>query len=306
MSAAAEEDEVMMFCASCGIAGGDDIKLKDCSACHLVQYCSVECQDDHRPQHEEECKKRAAELKDESLFKQPEGTCYGDCPICYLPIPIDESDSVLMACCGKRICEGCNLAKKMREIEGRLQQKCPFCRTAVPSSDEEINEQLMKRIEVNDPVAMCLMGVKRHCQGDFEATYEYFTKAASLGDVEAHYQSSVMYQYGQGVEKDEKMELYHLEQAAIGGHPEARHNLGCVEWEDGQYDRAAKHFIIAAKLGCNNSLKHAERLYIAGHVSEEEFAALLRGHKAAIDATKSPQREKAAEYERRNSSFVMY
>ena len=43
------------------------------------------------------------------------------------------------------------------------------------------------------------------------------------------YNLSLMYRDGQGVEKDKKKELYHLEEAAIGGHPDVRHNLGCVD-----------------------------------------------------------------------------
>eukprot|EP00984_Skeletonema_dohrnii_P035791 scaffold35973_cov122-Skeletonema_dohrnii-CCMP3373.AAC.2 len=33
-------------------------------------------------QHKKECKKRAAEFRDELLFKQPESCHEGDCPIC--------------------------------------------------------------------------------------------------------------------------------------------------------------------------------------------------------------------------------
>ena len=68
-------------CACCGIAEIDDIKLmKDCDDCDLVKYCSGECKGNHKSEHEEECKKRAAELRDELLFKQPEGNHWGDCP----------------------------------------------------------------------------------------------------------------------------------------------------------------------------------------------------------------------------------
>ena len=84
-----EIDTMMHCCASCGIAGVDDVKLKECDDCDLVKYCSDGCKNDHRPYHEEECKKRAAELKDENLFKQPESSHYGDCPICCLPLPIE-------------------------------------------------------------------------------------------------------------------------------------------------------------------------------------------------------------------------
>jgi len=111
------EEAAMMCCASCGTAGVDDIKLKDCSACKLVKYCGVKSQKDHRPQHKKECKKRAAELRDEMLFKQPESSYLGDCPICCLPLPLDPTKSILMACCCKLICDGCHVANQMREMK---------------------------------------------------------------------------------------------------------------------------------------------------------------------------------------------
>ena len=61
-------------------------------------------------------------------------------------------------------------------------------------------------------------------------------------------------------------------------------------------NRAAKHFIIAAKLGLDDSLTNLKNLYKDGFVSNEDFSAALRGHQAAIAATKSPQREEGYEY----------
>ena len=58
VESAVEADEV---CANCGTAALDDVKLKKC-ACLLVQYCGVECRDDHLDEHEEECKKKMNEL----------------------------------------------------------------------------------------------------------------------------------------------------------------------------------------------------------------------------------------------------
>ena len=57
-------------CANCGTKSSDAVKLKNCTACHLVKYCSVDCQKSHRKQHKGACKKRAAELKDEQLYSQ--------------------------------------------------------------------------------------------------------------------------------------------------------------------------------------------------------------------------------------------
>eukprot|EP00986_Skeletonema_menzelii_P008566 scaffold3652_cov102-Skeletonema_menzelii.AAC.2 len=151
----------------------------------------------------------------------------------------------------------------------------------------------MKRIEANDPVAMCFMGTERYHEGDYKKAFEYWTEAAALGDVDAHYQLSTLYHTGKGVEKDEKRALHHAEQAAIGGHHMARHNLGCEEEECGRMDRAVKHWIIAAKLGDDKSLEAVKVHYKAGFVSKDDFAAALRCYQATIDASKSPQREEA-------------
>ena len=299
MSASAVEksdDDTMMICASCGTAGGEDIKLKKCTACHLVRYCGVKCQKEHRPKHKKECKKRAAELYDELLFKQPESSYNGDCPICYLPLPIDPQKSVLMPCCIKLICDGCDYTNTKREFESNLQQKCPFCRNASPSTQEEAIRQCMKRIEMNDPVAMCQMGTERYHQGDYKAAFEYMTKAVALGDALAHHRLALLYRDGRGVGKDKKKELHHLKEAAIGGHPAARHELGNMDLKNGQHTRAAKHFIIAAKLGYDKSLERVKDLHEGGFVSKEDFTSAHHGHKAAIDATKSPQREEAEKW----------
>jgi len=287
-----EENDKMMFCASCGIPEVDDVKLKDCSACKLVRYCGVQCQKEHRPQHKRACKQRAAELREEILFKQPESSHMGDCPICCLPLSLD-SKAILTPCCCTIICNGCDYANQIREVKEKLGHKCPFCRHPKGESDEERNRSLMKRVDAKDPAAIRQMGGYRNQEGDYDGAIEYWTEAAGLGDFAAHYDLSVMYRKGKSVKKDKKKEAYHLEKAAIGGEPFARHNLGVIENENNRPDRAVKHWIIAAKLGYDDSLVPLKEAYREGLVSKEGLAAALRGHQAAVDATKSPQREEA-------------
>jgi hypothetical protein len=87
-----------------------------------------------------------------------------------------------------------------------------------------------------------------------------------------------------------------LEEAAIGGYPDARYNLGSYEDRNGRINRAMKHFIIAANLGDTGALETVKSGFAQGIVSKEDYEAALRGHQAAVDATKSTQRDAANEY----------
>jgi len=95
------KDDIPDICANCGKGEESTGSLKACTACKMVKYCNRECQIAHRSQHKKACKKRAAELHDEALFKEVEPE---DCPICFLRMPYLMSGSTYMPCCGKVIC----------------------------------------------------------------------------------------------------------------------------------------------------------------------------------------------------------
>jgi tetratricopeptide (TPR) repeat protein len=293
----AAADEV---CASCGIAAVDDIKLKFCDDCDLVKYCSDECQENHMEQHKEECKRRKTELRDKQLFEQPDISYLGECSICCLPLPLHRSKSTLMSCCCKIICKGCNYANQKREREAGLKPRCAFCREPLPKSMGEIYKNIKKRIKKNDPVAMNQMGKKHEKEGDYVKAVEYWTKAVELGDVDAHFRFATLYYEGKGAEEDEERAVYHLEKAAIGGHPGARILLADYEIENGRMERAVKHLNIAANLGHDPSLKLIKELFVEGIVIKEGYTAALRGYQAAVNETKSAEREEGeAFYARR-------
>ena len=260
--------------ASCGIVVDED--GKKCDACEFA------CKH----------KKRASEG---FLFKQPnKSTHLEDCSICCLPFSYDLKESSIMPCCCERICIGCEASDMIREKQERLEHKCPFCRHPAVQSSEVYRQCIMNRIEVKDPVAMQIMGTTCYHQGHYDSAANYLTRAAELDNAEAHYQLSNLYSDGLGVEMDKEKERYHLEVAAIGGHPIARYNLGVIEWNSGRKERATKHWIIGANHGHDLSLHWLKEGYIDGYVSKEDFAVALRAHQAAVDATKSPQRQSEA------------
>jgi TPR repeat protein len=132
--------------------------------------------------------------------------------------------------------------------------------------------------------------------------FEYLRKAAELGHAEANYLLGHSHYIGSGYEKDEEKGIYHLQKAAIGGNPTARHNLAVIEGKSGNVERAMKHYIIAANLGSDKSMKELWKHYSAGNISTTDLEATLRTHKAAVDATKSSQRDAGDAFYQRNTA----
>ncbi len=298
----AEEEEL---CASCGIAAVDDVKMKACDGgCDLVKYCSDNCQENHRDQHNEGCMKRKAELRDKELFEQPDSSCFGECPICFLPLSLDINKTRLMQCCSKTICMGCDYANLKHESAQKLEHRCAFCRHPHAKSQKEAYGHNVKRGKKNCSVALNEMGKEHFFKGENDKGLEYLSKAADLGNANAHFCLATLYEYGaNGVEKDMKKFFYHCEQAAIGGEPHARCHLAKIEEENGRFERAAKHYIIAANLGYDDALQDVKNLFVKGIVRKEDYAAALRACQAAVDETKSAER-KVAEEARRNGYYT--
>jgi hypothetical protein len=122
----------IVCCAECGEEGGDS--LKTCKSCRQIKYCNSNCQKNHWSKHKKVCKQRAAELRDEALFKDPPPK--EDCAICFIPMPFKliycvslppatilsvpiydfaianeelaaEATELYYPCCGKGVCKGC-------------------------------------------------------------------------------------------------------------------------------------------------------------------------------------------------------
>jgi len=297
MSTVDESNEVSV-CANCGRGEEESHKLKSCTACKLVKYCSRECQIAHRPQHKKECRKRAAELHDEKLFEQPPPT--EDCPICFLRIPSLATGSQYKSCCGKVICSGCNYAPvydhQGNEVDN---EKCPFCRLLPTNTKEELIERHEKRIEAGDPIAIYNRGC-RYRDGtngfpqDADKALELWHRAVELGCASAYTNIGFAYQYGKGVEVDKEKAIHYYELAAMKGNATARNNLGNVEWRAGNMDRALKHWIIAVKGGKKKSLDSIKWLYSNGHARKDDYANALQAYQAYIEEIKSVKRDEAA------------
>ena len=176
------------------------------------------------------CKLRAAELRDEALFKDPPPK--EDCPICFLPMPArliycislppatitsvpiydfakenvelaNEFMEQYYTCCGKTICIGC--AHSFLE-SGNI-ERCAFCNADQASkTNEEVVEELMKRVAANDAFSICMLADSYYYgligfQQDRAKAIERYTRAADLGCIKAHDQLGGIYDEGGGYEE---------------------------------------------------------------------------------------------------------
>ena len=270
--------------------GGDG--LKKCNACKLVKYCGVDCQRAHRPKHKMECKRRAAELHDEALFRLPPSR--EECPICFMELPILASLHKYKLCCGKILCNGCTYACRAHSDES----PCPFCRKPLARSEEENLKRLDRRIELNDPEAIAMKG---HyylpgtrgvfgLQQEIDKALDLLYRAAELGSIDAHCNLGINIYFHRANYKKAK---YHLEIAAMAGRVEARYHLGVLEGRGCNHYRAIKHFIISASAGCDDSLEGVQAGYRDGKVNKDDFEKTLRAHQKSKDEMKSEWRDHA-------------
>ena len=285
-------------CANCGKDEEGSGDLKACTACKLVQYCNRECQIAHRPQHKKACKKRAAELHDDALFKEPPPP--EECPICMLPPPLYENHTgtTFRSCCGKHICDGCEFAMD----ESGAKDLCPFCKTPPANSDKENVERTEKLMEKDNAGAFSILG-RHYADGtlgmpqDMAKAIALWHKAGELGCARAYHNLGIMYSHGRGVAIDKEKAKHYYELAAMNGDIKARHNLGCLDGQAGNNQRAFKHLVLAARAGYEPSLNTVKDGYTGGHVTKEEYANTLREYQKSQDEMKSDARDKAVAVE---------
>ena len=283
----------LSVCANCGKGEEESNSLKFCGACKLVKYCSAACQKEHRPMHKKACKKRVAELREEQLFKEVEPE---ECPICMIPMPQDDMlPSVFILCCGKMICAGCHYGMFKG---GGSNIICPYCRIPAASTGEERIKRLKVLMDKGNAQAFHQLG-GYYDQGlhgmpqDRTKARELWVRSGELGCSQAYYNLGIHYQNAMGVERDDKKAKHYYELAAMMGNTYGRYNLGCCDKQSGNFDRAFKHFVIAAKAGykCLEAVKLG---FEAGIVTKDEYANTLRAYQKSINEMKSDMRDQAA------------
>ena len=232
-------------------------------------------------------------ISDEDLFKVPPQND-DECPICMIRMPWLWSGYTYNLCCGKAVCSGCVYVSE--GLGG--DQLCPFCRAPAPT-DKEMIKRIKKRIKASDSEAIFNLGCKYDkgtigLRQNHTKALELWHRAGKLGNTDAYYNVGNAYLNGRGMQRDMKKAQYYWGLAAMKGNVISRHNLAFSEYNEGNLDRALKHYMIAARGGNTQSLNAIKDLYTDGHATKTDYGAALRGYQASLDEIKSTQRDEAA------------
>lgn len=271
----------------------------------------AKAQDDDSESECSDGKEHVTDEEDEELFRIPPRD---DCQVCFLPLP--EGRTQYQACCGKEICGGCMHSVHANASElipcpcgnpnckakRRTSSLCPFCRTEASSTEQETVKRLRKRMALNDPIAISVLGTfYAYGQGvprNVPKAIELWEQAAELGSTEAHAYLGDAYNTkfdnGRGMEqsaRDWKTAVRYYERAAKGGHEQARFNLAALHNDAGNEELARKHWMIVAKMGNDMGLMVVKEGYTKGEYTKDEFASALRAHKESNDELQSGHRK---------------
>ena len=192
-------------------------------------------------------------------------------------------------CCGKSICKRCvhSFRKSGNDV------KCPFCNSdRVSKTVEECVEEMMKRVEANDPASICMLADSYYhgrlgLQQDRTKAMELFTRAADLGFSRVHHNMADVYYKGGNLKKTK----FHVEAAAMAGDKAARSNLGILECNSGNMERSTKHWTIAASAGCYRSMHELITLFKKGFISRESIDTTLAAYNSCCAKMRSKARD---------------
>jgi len=232
-----------------------------------------------------------------------------ECPVCFVPLPLEEGDSVYLVCCGKSVCLACTMenlratkvinAKRKKKKQPPLDHACPFCRT-IPNK-KNLKEQFKERIRKGDRQAACSLAFIYRDGDDFMNIPKNEAKSLKLlhhaaddfGFPLAMAQLGVFYFHGvHGARKDEVKGQNYLENAVKMGNVFARFHLGRIEKEEGNIDLAIRHLKLAAAAGEEKAVKMLWEYFYKGALEKAELEVTLRAYQEACDTMNSVERER--------------
>ena len=264
------------------------------------------------------------------------------CLLCYHILPLQRKKSIYKSCCGKTICYGCivgleraHLLKEAEHIiegitteeeefqmlseQGGPCRLCPFCRTEMPSSDEDYMRRINKRVDIcNDDdytIALIELGTcyelgKYGVPRNYEKAEGLYKQAYDLDDPQASWKLFCLRRdrYTGGIDIKKKME--YLQRGVMLG------NISCIDQLVDYFAMKQNSFDDLYRAGGTESIEELAGVSMKGArlggdtkclmmcykkyklPSKDDLATTLRAHQAAKNEMKTVQREYAQRLEK--------
>ncbi|KAL7495514.1 hypothetical protein ACHAWT_005931 [Skeletonema menzelii] len=244
-----------------------------------------------------------------------------ECPICMLPLPLEEQQSIFESCCGKIVCRGCTVASKRAAIDKSVLENitrshpnmnaeliefqliankhtpCAFCRTERPLNPSETVKRLQVRIDrFNDPIAMNQLGDYLidgigGLKQDKKKAMALYKRSYDLGSPEAADRLSY---YNAA---NPKLKSQYLKEGAKRGNINSCVELGANYRDYGIDEEYAKSLMMtAAKAGDEEAMRIVWIYFRSGYLTKGELEATLKAKQAASIEVKSENREFAKRF----------
>ncbi len=243
------------------------------------------------------------ELRDVELFGPPEER--EECPICFVPLPLEPSEISHVPCCGKMTCAACVMAAMAADEVG--QYTCAFCRAQVVGIGDEAKDQALRnrvklrnRVESGDAWAMFTLAEDYELgvsgvQKDHVSAMKLWLQSAELGHIPALCaiaKSQLNNEFEVRTTKEQALKL--AKAAATKGSAKGHAILGFLENKQGDLDKALKHFVHAAIGGDKRSFDMLRSLQHKGLplLNQDELDDIEPKHKEALALEWSEERER--------------
>ena len=113
-----------------------------------------------------------------------------ECPICMIPLPLEEDGITFMQCCGKTICCGCTNKNMNNERKKGDKPKCAFCRRPLTKAEKEYMKEIKRLMKNDNPDAFMHMAARYRSGEDGvlqsnTKALEMYIRSAELGKAQA-------------------------------------------------------------------------------------------------------------------------
>ena len=221
-----------------------------------------------------------------------------ECPICLIPLPIDDKSTCYRPCCGKMICKGCiadqvqmfirDSGDEMQEEMIKALNQCMFCRTDMYGKSDELNRAAA---ENNRPEGMFRVGLLYLADENNEEGTKWLKRATVLGCGKAAEKiGDILLE-----DEDKTQACFYFNKAAELGRVQSFVKLGNIELDRGEVASAMDNYRKAAICGVKSKslVQVLKRGFIEKYITKEEYFSTLYKHYKANDEMNSESRKRA-------------